>query len=150
MEEKYANGQRKVKIPQTKTLDSNTYLKELLSHDVQQMFIEKNPEIEQITGVFKMKKIIKSERIPVVENITGIIDILREANQGIIGTTIAAVGMLTSLVSIFTTNELMNMSSSEDIEDDLIDNNNNIVRTLQSHENAMNRREKQRKGLNTL
>ena len=86
-----------------------------------------------------MKKIAKPEHIPAVENITGIRELLREARQVIIGTVIAAVGILTSLVSIFTTNELMNMSSSEDSEDDLIDNNNNIIRTLQAHENAINR-----------
>ena len=135
----YANGKRKIKVPPTKMSGPNTYLIELLSHDIQQMCIENTITIKEITDVFNMKKIIKPEHIPAIENITGIGELIREARQVIIGTVIAAVGILTSLVSIFTTNELMNMSSSEDSEDDLIDNNNNIIRTLQSHENAINR-----------
>ena len=35
----------------------------------------------------------------------------------------------------------MNMSSSDDTEDELIDNSNNIIKTLQSHENAIHRDE---------
>ena len=53
----------------------------------------------------------------------------------------AAIGIVTSLVSIFTSTELINMSSSEDSEDDLIDDNNHIITSLQSHENAINRNE---------
>ena len=33
------------------------------------------------------------------------------------------------------------MSSSDDTENDLVDNNNNIITTLQSHENAIQRNE---------
>ena len=53
----------------------------------------------------------------------------------------AAIGIVTSLVSIFTSTELINMSSSEDSQDDLIDDNNHIITSLQSHENAINRNE---------
>ena len=57
------------------------------------------------------------------------------------GAAIATVGIITSLISIFTSTELINMSSSEDSGDDLIDNNNHIITSLQSHENAINRNE---------
>ena len=57
------------------------------------------------------------------------------------GTTLAAIGIVTNLVSIFTSTELINMSSSADSEDDLIDDNNHIITSLQSHENAINRNE---------
>ena len=53
----------------------------------------------------------------------------------------AANGIVTSLVSIFTSTELINMSSSEDSENELIDNNNHIITSLQSHENNINRNE---------
>ena len=42
--------------------------------------------------------------------------LIRNIRQVVIGSIIAAVGVLTSLVSIFTSNELMNMSSSEDTD----------------------------------
>ena len=42
----YANGKRKIKIPPTKMSDPNTYLIELLSHDIQQMCIENTIIIE--------------------------------------------------------------------------------------------------------
>ena len=50
-------------------------------------------------------------------------------------------GVTTSLVSIFTSKELLNMSASDDTDDELIDNSNNIIKTLQAHENAINRNE---------
>ena len=48
---------------------------------------------------------------------------------------------MTSLVSIFTSNELMSMSSADDTDNELIDNSNNIIKTLQSHENAITKDE---------
>ena len=67
--------------------------------------------------------------------------LIRNIRQVVIGPIIAVVGVLTSLVSIFTSKELMNMSSSEDTDDELIDNRNNIIKTLQSHESAIHRDE---------
>lgn len=60
----YANGKRKIKIPPIKMSDPNTYLIELLSHDIQQMCIENTITIKEITDVFNIKKIIKPEHIP--------------------------------------------------------------------------------------
>ena len=48
---------------------------------------------------------------------------------------------MTSLVSIFTSNKLMSMSSADDTDNELIDNSNNIIKTLRSHDNAINRDE---------
>ena len=67
--------------------------------------------------------------------------LVRNIRQIIMGAAIATVGIITSLISIFTSTELINMSSSEDSGDDLIDNNNHIITSLQSHENAINRNE---------
>ena len=66
---------------------------------------------------------------------------IRKERQVVIGSINAAVGVMTSLVSIFTSNELMNMSSADDTDEELIDNSNNIIKTLQAHENAINRDE---------
>ena len=46
---------------------------------------------------------------------------------------------MTFIVSIFTSKELMNMSASDDTDDELIDNSNNIIKTLLAHKNAINR-----------
>ena len=54
---------------------------------------------------------------------------------------VAVVGVVTRLISIFTTNELMIMSSATDSEDELIDKNNNIIKSLQSYQNAIHREE---------
>ena len=67
--------------------------------------------------------------------------LVRNGRQVIIGAAMATIGIITGLVSIFTSSELINMSSSEDSDDDLIDNNNHIITSLQSHENAINRNE---------
>ena len=53
----------------------------------------------------------------------------------------ATIGIITRLVSILKSTELIKMSSSEDSDDDLIDNNNHIITSLKSHENAINRNE---------
>ena len=59
--------------------------------------------------------------------------LIRNVRQVIIGAAMATIGIITSLVSIFTSTELINMSSSEDSDDDLIDNNNHIITSLQSN-----------------
>ena len=136
---KYAKGRKKIKVPPNKISDTNIYLIELLSHDIMSMCNENTKRIEEIIDVFSLKTIKKPKHIPTTDGTTAIGTLIRDTRQVIIGTVIATIGIVTSLVSIFTTNELMSMSSSKDSENDLIDNNNNIIRTLQSHENAINR-----------
>ena len=67
--------------------------------------------------------------------------LIKKARQVIVGSLIIAVEVMNTLVSIFTSNELMSMSSADDTDNELIDNSNNIIKTLQSHENAINRDE---------
>ena len=136
---KYAKVRKKIKVPPNKISDTNIYLIELLSHDIMSMCNENTKRIEEIIDVFSLKTIKKPKHIPATDRTTAIGTLIRDTRQVIIGTVIATIGIVTSLVSIFTTNELMSMSSSKDSENDLIDNNNNIIRTLQSHENAINR-----------
>lgn len=131
--------EKKIKIPPTKVSDTITYLIELLANDIHQMCDESSITTEEIIDVFNLKKIKRSQHIPTTENTTVVNKLLRETRQIIVGTVVAAIGIVTSLVSIFTSNDVMSMSSSQDSEDDLIENNNNIIRTLQSHENAIYR-----------
>ena len=57
------------------------------------------------------------------------------------GIGLAAVGIITSLVSIFSTKELVQMAD----QDDLIDNNNHIIQSIQEHETRIARQEQMTK-----
>ena len=110
---------------------------------------ENTIRIEEIIDVFNIKVIHKPRHIPSTrskkdsnfdQNLEyGSKLIIRKARQLVLGSVVAAVGVLTSLVSIFTSKELLSMSSSQDTSDEIIDNNNNIIRSLQTHENAIHR-----------
>ena len=67
--------------------------------------------------------------------------IIRTARQIIVGIGLAAVGIITSLVSIFSTKELVQMADQED----LIDNNNHIIQSIQEHETRIARQEQMTK-----
>ena len=135
----YANGKRNIRIPPTKMSDTKAYMIDLLAQDIKTMCQDNTVRIDEIIDVFNLKKIKKPKYIPNMKNSKT--NLSREIRQLVIGTVIAAVGVVTSLISIFTTNELMSMSTATDSEDGLIDNNNNIIKSLQSHENAIHRGE---------
>ena len=137
---KYAAGKRKIAVPPNKISDIKVHLIELLVHDIKQMCEENTIRIEEIIDVFNIKVIHKPDHIPSVKTEKDN-NLIRKTRQLIVGTIIAAVGVLTSLVSIFTSKELLSMSSSKDTDDEIIDNNNNIIRSLQTHENAIHRNE---------
>ena len=59
--------------------------------------------------------------------------LVRKVRHVVIGSVIAAVGVMTSLVLIFTSKELKNMCISDDTDAELIKNRNNIIKTLQVH-----------------
>ena len=97
------------------------------------------PELYQNTRNYRR---LQPQEITKSKNIHQIIPtIVRKVRQVVVVSIIVAVGVMTSLVSIFTSNELMSMSSAADTDNELIDNSNNIIKTLQSHENAINRDE---------
>ena len=88
---------------------------------------------KEIIDVYNLKRITKSKNIHQI-----ILTVIKRVTQVVVGSIIAAVGVMISLVSIFTYNELMIMSSPDN---ELIDSSNDIIKTLQSHENAINRDE---------
>ena len=112
------------------------YLVTILAEDIHQMCNQNSIRIQEIIEVYNLEKIPKSKSIQQI-----IPSLIREVRQVVVGSIIAAVGVMTSLVSIFTSNELMNMSSADDTDEELIDKSNNIIKTLQAHENAINRDE---------
>ena len=67
--------------------------------------------------------------------------IVRTARQIILRIGLEAVGIITSLVSIFSTKELVQMAD----QDDLIDNNNHIIQSIQEHETRIARQEQMTK-----
>ena len=98
------------------------------------MSTQSSIRINEIINVYNLKKITKSKIIHQIIRTIG-----RKTRQIVVDSFIGAEGVLTSLVSIFTRNELMSMSSADENDNELIDNSNNIVKTPQSHENSINR-----------
>ena len=136
MGNKHTSGKSKIKISPLNLNNIQVYLVEILAKNIHQMCIQNSIRIQEIIDVYILKRITKSKIIHQI-----IPTIIRKARQVVVGSIIAAVGVMTSLVSIFSSNELMHMSSADDSDNELIDNSNNIIKTLQSHENAINRDE---------
>ena len=136
MGNKFTGGKIKMKVSPSNINNIEAYLAEILAEDIRQMCIQNSVRVQEIIDVYNLKRIQKPKHIQEIFPA-----LIRKARQVVIGSIIAAVGVMTSLVSIFTSNELMSMSSSDDTDDELIDNSNNIIKTLQSHENAIHRDE---------
>ena len=136
MGSKFTGGKSKLTISPSNLNNLQAYLAEILAEDIRQMCVQNAIRIQEIIDVYNLKEVKKPQNIQEIHP-----TFIRTVRQVIVGTVIAAVGVLTSLVSIFTSNELMNMSSADDTDDELIDNSNNIIKTLQSHENAIHRDE---------
>ena len=136
MGRKYTSRKSKVKVSPSNLNNIQAYLVTILAEDIHQMCNQNSIRIQEIIEVYNLEKIPKSKSIQQI-----IPSLIREKSQVVVGSIIAAVGVMTSLVSIFTSNELMNMSSADDTDEELIDNSNNIIKTLQAHENAINRDE---------
>ena len=136
MGNKHTSRKTRIKVSPSNINNIQAYLVEILAEDIHQMCTQNSIRIQEIIDVYNLKKIAKSKNINQI-----IPTIIREVRQVVVGSIIAAVGVMTSLVSIFTSNELMSMSSADDTDNELIDNSNNIIKTLQSHENAINRDE---------
>ena len=67
--------------------------------------------------------------------------LIRHVRQVIVGTILGTEGIVTSIWSIFTSTEVISMSYSQDSENELIGNNNNIITSLQARESAIHRNE---------
>ena len=132
-------------VPPNKLNSRSAYLSESLTRDIDKMCEENSMIVQDIVEVYHLNKLMKPINIGYntkhIKKPSTLKSLIRNVRQIIMGTAMAAIGIVTSLVSIFTSTELINMSSSEDSEDDLIDNNNHIITSLQSHENAINRNE---------
>ena len=138
----YRHRTKEITIPPTKLKDPKAYMIKYLSHSIEQMCRQNTQIVYEIINVFNLKRINKPEYIPNLEDDdTFANSLMRQARQVFVGTALAVIGVVTSLVSIFTSSELLKMSSSSDTENALVDNNNHIITSLQSHENAIHRNE---------
>ena len=150
MDTEYAKMKRKYGrgfsgIAPTKLNSRSAYLSVSLTEDITKMCEENSMIVQEIIEVYHLNKLKKPAHVQYktkhIKRTPAEKSLVRNIRQVIIGTAIAAIGVITSLISIFTSSELINMSSSDDSEDELIDNNNHIITSLQSHENAINRNE---------
>ena len=132
----YTSRKSKVKMSPSNLNNIQAYLVTILAEDINQMCNQNSIRIQEMIEVYNLKKISKSKSIHQI-----IPSLIRKVRQVVVGSIIAAVGVMNSLVSIFTSKKLMNMSSSDETDEELIDNSNNIINTLQAHENAINRDE---------
>ena len=143
MKRKYGSGFSG--IPPKQLNSRSAYFTESLTKDIAKLCEENSKLVQEIIEVYHLNKIPQPDHVHyktkhIKKSSTGK-SLVRNIRQIIMGAAIATVGIITSLISIFTSTELINMSSSEDSGDDLIDNNNHIITSLQSHENAINRNE---------
>ena len=130
------------KIPPSKINSVTAHLTISLTQDIEQMCTENTLMIGEIINVFNLNKIVKPLHIPELnkdDNTKETRSLTREVRQVVVGAILGVVGVIKSLVSIFTSTELLKMSSSEDSQDELIDNNNNIITSLQTHQSAIHR-----------
>ena len=146
MDKEYKRVQHKYWLPKSRKIAPTQmhktfpYLVVSLTNDIQKMCQDNTIRVEEIAEVFKMRNIMQLEHIPNMRNHnTTQNSLIRKTRQVIVGTILAAVGIVTSLVSVFSSHELIKMSSSEDTTQELIDENNHIITSLQSHENGIAR-----------
>ena len=120
-----------------------------MTKDIDRYCTENTNVIEEIIDVFNLIKAPRLKYIPQLkenkenkENYSlsdAVSTRVRHVRQVVIGTVLAVVGIVTSLVSIFSSSELVGMAGSQDTEDDLIDNNNNIITSIQAHETRIHK-----------
>ena len=116
MKTKHGNGFNG--ISPTKLNSRSAYLSVPLIKDIAKMCEENSNIIQEIIEVYHLNKLGKPKQLQYnpkhIKNTSSGISLVRNARQVIIGTAVAAIGIVTSLISIFTSSELINMSSSED------------------------------------
>jgi len=94
-------------------------------------YCNKNSKIiDEIIDVFELKQITRPKTIPKRPTI------VKRARRQLIAIGTVIVGVVTSLISIFTTRQLISMTSTND---DIIDNTNHIVSAIQNHESRIQR-----------
>jgi len=91
---------------------------------------ENSKIIDEIIDVFELKQITRPKTVPKRPTI------IKRARRQIIAIGTVMVGVITSLISIFTTRQLISMTSTND---DIIDNTNHIVSAIQNHESRIQR-----------
>ena len=148
MKREYNKIERKygeAKVPLNKIRNIRAHLLVSLTYDVDTMCEENLQRMEEIIQTFNLRRIkipfYSSQMKPETANINELTMVDRIKRQIITGV-VLAVGAVTSLISLFTSYELINMSTAPDSEEGLIDNNNNIITSLQAHETTIRRGEK--------
>ena len=113
MGNKHTSRKTRIKVSPSNINNIQAYLVEILAEDIHQMCTQNSIRIQEIIDVYNLKKITKSKNIHQI-----IPTVIRKIRQVVVGSIIAAVGVMTSLVSIFTSNELMSMSSADDTDNE--------------------------------
>ena len=128
-------------VPPTKVKGRSSHLSVPLIKDISKMCEENSNIIQELIEVYHLSKLDKPEELKYsakhIKKTSKSISLVRNARKVILGTAMAAIGIVASLISIFTSTERINMSSSSDSEGNLIDDNNHIITSLQSHENSI-------------
>ena len=106
MGNKFNGKEVRTKISPKNLNNIQAYLVEILAEDIHQMCIQNSIRIQEIIDVYNLQKIEKPLSITEI-----VPSIIRKVRQVVISSIIAAVGVMTSLVSIFTSKELLNMSA---------------------------------------
>ena len=130
-----------------------------MTNNLRQNCLENTYIIDEIADVFAMKNYERPEYLPrrishnlyrtnkaiTKEEIEAMKDgrIVRKARQVVVGIGIAAVAVITSLISIFSSKELVQMANQD--TSDLIANNNHIIESIQEQETRLSRQEQMTK-----
>lgn len=105
--------------------------------------------IQEINEVFNFKRMDTETTHKKVKELIyhDPLGIVRKARQIVTAIIVGAVSVVTSLISIFINTQLLYMAQSDDTEDDVIDNNNHIITSIQNHEIRILRQEMESKEL---
>ena len=112
----------------------NKNILKVLYKNIKNICQENRDAVQQIYSSFGFKNSSKNNSVELTS---------RERRQVVVLATIA----ITSLVTYFSTKELVEMSVADG--DELVDTSNNIIQAVQSHENRISRLEEQEKQLKT-
>jgi len=116
----------------------------ILKENIENLCKTDSDMINEIIDVFGLKETVRPEYMQVPK---GKMAKRIKERQFLVA---AAVGIVTSLITLFSTKTLINMANDEgDNTDELISNNNNVIDAIQNHESRLTRLESDQTQLRT-
>ena len=116
----------------------------ILKENIENLCKTDSDMINEIIDVFGLKETVRPEHMQVPK---GKMAKRIKERQFVVAT---AVGIVTSLITLFSTKTLINMANDEgDNTDELISNNNNVIDAIQNHESRLTRLESDQTQLRT-